>query len=234
MKKISIVLAIHNEEGNIQAVIQSIQKAQKKIVHDMEVIAVNDGSTDKSLHQLAKASEKCGFIKIVDHPKKMGLTQVVVSALKQASGDIIMFFPSDMESHPDEDIPKLLNLIEKGYDVVAGRRINRKDGKIFTSLLGNLLICKLFGLKIHDINWIKAMTKQAADTMVLKYSWVRYMLLFPHFNGMKITEVETNWYPRKHGRSKYGVLRIVEALKDLLILGYFYSRGDFHNGTPNK
>ncbi|CAN2044482.1 hypothetical protein GMMP1_130026 [Candidatus Magnetomoraceae bacterium gMMP-1] len=227
MKCVSIILAIHNEDYNIPIVLKSLEKVKKDLQYDMEVIAVNDGSTDNSLYQINKALKKYDFLKIINHPYKMGLTTVVESAIRIASGDIIMFFPCDMESHPNEDIPKLLKPIEEGYDVAAGMRIGRADGKLITSRMGNFLISKIFGLNLHDINWVKAMTREAVDTMVLKYYWVRYMLLFPHFHGMKIAEVETNWYPRTYGHSKYGPLRLIGALKDLVILGYCYYTGHF-------
>jgi len=228
IKKVSIILAVHNEAGNIPLVMQSIEKAGNSIPYNMEVIAVNDGSTDTSLHELQRAKEKYHFLKIVNNSRKTGMTALVSRALPEVSGDVVMFFPSDMESHPDEDIPKLLKPIENGYDVAAGVRVGRKDGKVKTSNFANFVISRMFRLKLHDMNWIKAMTRPAVDTLVLKYSWVRYMLLFPHFHGMKTAEVETNWYSRTYGRSKFGLVRILDAFKDLLILVYFYFKGDFH------
>ena len=229
IKKISIVLAVHNESENIPQVMNSIKRAVQ-IIRDryiVEIIAVNDGSTDRSLYMLDRERRDNPFLTVIDHPFKKGMTAVVTSAMERASGEILIFSPADMESHPDEDIPKLLGVLEKGYDVAAGMRVGRKDGKSTSSMIGNKIISTCFKLRLHDINWIKAMTREAADTMVLKHGWVRYMLLFPHFHGMKISEVETNWYQRTYGKSKFGTMRLIESLKDLLILTFCYLKGDF-------
>lgn len=225
-KKISIVLAIHNEYENLPNVIKSIDTSKQHIDknYSFEIIAINDGSTDNSSYMLHCLRKEYPDLNILTHNTKKGMTKVVTSAMGIASGDIIMFFPADMESHPDEDIPKLLTVLEDGFDVAAGMRVGRSDGKCITSMIGNYIVARVFKLKLHDINWIKAMTREAAKTMVLKHAWVRYMLLFPHFKGMRIKEVETKWYHRTYGRSKFGPMRLFEALKDLLLLFIFYHK----------
>jgi len=198
IRKISVILAVKNEAKNLVSVLESIHRAMESLPFEIEVVAVDDGSTDQSFEVLKELAQRFNYLKFHHHPLSKGLTQVVSSALPRTTGDVIMFFPADLESHPDEDIPKLLGPILEGYDVVAGRRTKRQDGRVFTSKLANYLILRFIGVKLHDINWVKAMTREASATLVLRFSWIRYMLLFPHFHGMKMTEAETKWYARQN------------------------------------
>jgi glycosyltransferase involved in cell wall biosynthesis len=135
-------------------------------------------------------------------------------------GDIVIFLPGDLESDPEEDLPKLVAKMNEGYDVVAGWRQNRRDGKIFASRIYNAVSRWLFGLDAHDMNWIKAFRREVLEDIHLRSDWHRFILMIAAEKGYKVGEVPVNFYPRRQGRSKYGFWRIPVSFLDVLVVKF--------------
>ena len=185
-----------------------------------EVVFVNDGSTDRTQKALEEACARHDFMRAVRHLKSRGLSEVINTGLKHLHGDIVILLPADLESDPEEDIPKLLQEMDKGYDAVAGWRQGRKDGKVIASNIYNYVSRKLFGLQVHDMNWIKAVRREILVETQLRSDWYRFLLPVLAEQGYKIGEVRTNWYPRKAGRSKFGVSRFLVSFFDVLAVKF--------------
>jgi len=229
----SVILPAYNEEGSIGVAIEKAVKALKENVRTGEVIVINDGSTDGTKEEAEIRSHRYSNVRIIDHKKNEGLTNALLTGFKNAKGEIIIFLCSDLQSDPEEDIPKLLNEIKKGYDVVLGWRQGRKN-RIIVSKLGHIL-CKLFfGVSLHDMNWIKAFKREVIKDLPLRSDWHRYIAILADAAGHKITEVKTNYYPRRHGKSKFGKRRVISSLLDLLTIKFqisFMRRPMFFFGT---
>ena len=131
-----------------------------------------------------------------------------------------MFLPADLESDPEEDIPKLVAKLNEGYDVVAGWRQGRRDGKVFASAIANVVSQRLFGLQVHDMNWIKAFRRDVVENIHLRSDWHRYILILAAAQGYSIGEVQVNYYPRKKGKSHYGIGRIPVSFLDVLVVRF--------------
>ena len=114
-----------------------------------------------------------------------------------------MFLPADLESDPEMDVPLLLGKLDQGYDVVAGWRQGRRDGEAVANVACRLL----FGLEVHDLNWIKAFRREVTDGLALRSQWHRYILVMAHREGYRIGEVKVPYRPREAGRSKFGLGR---------------------------
>ncbi|MBI3600119.1 MAG: glycosyltransferase family 2 protein [Nitrospinae bacterium] len=231
---LSIILPAYNEAGNIPEVLKKIHKVFLTMNLNGEVLIINDGSTDNTGQVAEGFREKYPFLNVIHHRKNMGLTESLMTGFSNIKGDVIIFLCSDLQSNPEEDIPKLLSGIDEGYDMVVGWRENRGDGKLLASKFYNFLSRILFGVTIHDQNWIKAFKKEVVSSLPLRSNWHRFIVPLAYHEGFKIKEVKTNWYPRKYGVSKYGFGRLFSAAIDLIVVKFrlsFIKRPMFFFGS---
>lgn len=220
-EKISIFIPAMNEEGNIEPLVTKIKKTvQSLLEYDFELIIVDDGSTDLTGVELEQQKQTCPFLKIFHHRKNKGLTQAMRTGFKAVTGSIVVFLPADLESDPEEDIPALLGKMKEDYDMVCGWRQGRGDGKNFASGIYNIISKKLFNVKIHDMNWIKAFKTELIKDLELRSDWHRFIVMMAANKGYKIGEVPTKWYPRRAGKSKFGLMRFPIALVDVLVVKF--------------
>ncbi len=222
IKKVSIFIPAFNEEDNIIPLTEKIQMAIKNSSknYDFELIIVNDGSSDQTSLKLNEALLKYEYLKVFTHKKNLGLTQAMRTGFKAVTGEYVLFLPADLESDPVEDIPKLIEGLEGGLDVVTGWRQGRGDGKNFSSKIYNIVSKKLFNVQVHDMNWIKGMRKEVVDELELRSDWHRFIVMMAANKGFKIGEVRTNWYPRNSGESKFGFMRFPIAIIDVLVVKF--------------
>jgi glycosyltransferase involved in cell wall biosynthesis len=218
--QVSVLVPARNEEGNIGRVIERSVRVLESRGLDGETVVINDGSTDGTLEEVQALARKHPQIKILSHRRSLGLTESLRTGFRHCTGDIVIFLPGDMESDPEEDIPKLLDKMAEGYDVVAGWRQGRHDGKVFASRVYNIVSRWLFAVKAHDMNWIKAMRREVVDNLYLRSDWHRFILMIAASEGYRIGEVKTNYYPRKTGRSKYGLGRLPVSFLDVLVVKF--------------
>jgi len=219
-EKISIVLPACDEEGTIEEVIRKSSNWLSINGYESEIIVVNDGSIDNTGKIVKAMMSEIPVLQVYDHRMKCGLTEALVTGFSKVTGDIIIFLPSDMQSDPEEDIPKLLSVINEGYDIATGYRKGRKEFKIFASGIYNFICRFLFGVNIHDQNWIKAFRRNVIDEIPLRANWHRYIIPIACHEGFTVKEIETNWYPRQSGNSKFGFKRLFEAFIDLVVVKF--------------
>lgn len=219
-KKVSVFIPARNEEGNVRHVIEKTVKAFLDNGLDGEIIFVNDGSTDGTRQEAEECARLYPCLKVINHRRSLGLTAAMRTGFRHISGDVVIFLPADMESDPEEDIPKLLCKMSEGYDVVAGWRQGRQDGKLLASKVYNFVSRLLFNLEAHDMNWIKAFRREVVEEIHLRSDWHRFILMIAAEKGYRIGEVKTNYYPRKRGKSKFGLGRLVISLLDVLVVKF--------------
>lgn len=217
---VSVFIPARNEAGNIPPLMEKIARAFQDNALDGEVIFVDDGSTDATWQEAVAASEKYPFLRLYRHRRSFGLTEAMRTGFRHVRGNVIIFLPSDLESDPEEDIPKLLAKLNEGYDVVAGWRQGRNDGKVLASQIYNAVSRALFGLQAHDMNWIKAFRREVLDDLHLRSDWHRFILHIAASKGYKIGEAPVNFYPRQKGKSNYGFARIPISFLDVLVVKF--------------
>lgn len=216
MDSVSIIVPAYNEEETTPTLMSIIDRTFQEHGIDGEVIFIDDGSTDGTGDLADKLAKKYDFMKVKHHIRNLGLTRAIETGFGNATGDIVVIIPADLQSDPEEDLPKLLEKMEEGYDAVFGWRQGRKGSRIYVSKIYNYLSRILFGISIHDQNWIKAIRKNAITDMDLRSDWHRYLAIIAHYKGYKIAEVKVREHPRKFGKSKFGISRIVFGVFDLI------------------
>jgi glycosyltransferase involved in cell wall biosynthesis len=218
---VSVIGPAMNESGNLEEFVERCFKAFSDCNMNAELIIVDDGSTDDTPFILRTLINRYSpKLIVLEHRKNLGLTQALQTGFHYARGEHIIWIPTDLEAHPDEDIPLLYDELAKGSDVVSGYRKGRADGKTFSSRIYNTVTNLLFGLKLKDMNWIKGFKRECLPTLHLRGDWHRFMIIMMHSAGFIIKEVETQWYSRKYGKSKYGFLRFPRSILDLLSIWF--------------
>ena len=160
------------------------------------------------------------FLHVIHQRRNRGLTEALKAGFRIVQGDPILFLPADLESDPEEDIPRLLAKMAEGYDVVAGWRQGRRDRKLIASGIYNRVSRMLYGVDAHDMIWIKAFTREVMEDLHLRSDWHRFILMIAAANGYRIGEVKVNFYPRVRGRSKFGFWRIPVSFLDALVVKF--------------
>lgn len=212
--RISIVVPAHNEERNIPPLLDNFAKMFKESNLRGEVLVVDDGSTDKTFVVTKGLEKKYSFLKTLSNKTHRGVTAALQTGFKNATGDVYLFWPADLQYLP-EDIPKLVRKIEEGNDIVTGWKQGRYGLKTFVSFFYNLLSRWLFKIKVHDLNSVKAFRKEVLEDIALRKDWHRYMVVMAAEKGFKVDEVKLPLYPRKYGKSKFGFWRIPIGVLDL-------------------
>ncbi len=223
MEKVSVVIPVYNEEKNIPILYRELVDVLKKLPYDYEIIFIDDGSTDKTMEVLSDIASKDKKLKVISFARNFGQTPAMMAGMDAAKGDVIVTMDGDLQNDPS-DIPKLLEKINEGYDVVSGWRKNRKDTFIsrrLPSVIANWLIGKLTGVKIHDYGCtLKAYRTNVIKRLRLYGEMHRFIpALASNVTSVnRIVEIPVKHHPRIHGKSKYGISRTFKVIVDLLFI----------------
>ncbi len=218
---ISFVIPVLNEEKSIHPLLEEIVAVCKKHrVSPFEIIFVSDGSTDSTNNVISELSGKHPNVHgILSHIHR-GKAHALGLGFAAAKGETIITMDGDGQDDPHE-LPKLLNKLQEGYDLVSGWKQNRQDPlvKRLSSKVFNLVTRWVTGLALHDYNCgFKAYTKTAARSLVLYGELHRYIPVLLHSNGFRIAEVPVHHRKREYGVSKYGVSRFFHGYFDLFTI----------------
>ncbi|HXZ15548.1 MAG TPA: glycosyltransferase family 2 protein, partial [Roseiarcus sp.] len=149
--QISVVVPVFNEEGNIPALVGQLMDVLKGLSSSFEIIAVNDGSHDRSLEELAVEARRSPALKVIDLRRNYGQTAAIMAGIDHASGEIIVMIDPDLQNDP-AGIPALVAKLNEGHDVVSGWRKERKDAPIrrnLVSSIANRLISWISGVRLN-------------------------------------------------------------------------------------
>jgi glycosyltransferase involved in cell wall biosynthesis len=219
--QVSVFVPAYNEVSNVEPLLERIDQGLAARPVRAEVVLVDDGSTDGTADAAEALQARFPALRVIRHRRNLGLTEAMRTGFREASGEVVLFVPADLECHPDEDIPKLLDKLDEGYDVVAGWRQGRQGGKVFASGIYNAVSRRLFNLDVHDMNWIKGFRREVIEALPpLRSDWHRFVLMIAASQGWRVGEVPTQWYPRQAGRSKYGFRRIPVSFLDVLVVRF--------------
>ncbi|MDA8716499.1 glycosyltransferase family 2 protein [Alphaproteobacteria bacterium] len=222
---ISIVIPVYNEEGSIVSLISEVCDVFDPMYKQYEVIVVNDGSTDATLKNLEAAQQENKKLIVINLARNFGQTAATAAGIDYAQGKIIVGLDGDGQNDPNE-FPKMLALLEEGFDVVCGWRMNRKD-KLFTrkipSAIANSLISRVSGVQLRDYGCSqKVYRREFITNLKLMGDMHRFIPIYLSWMGGKVTEVGVNHRPRTEGVSKYGLNRTFKVILDILLIRFLY------------
>ena len=217
---VSVVVPANNEVATVPALVERTAKVFADLGRPWELVYVDDGSSDGTAAAVEAEAAREPRVRLVRQRRRLGLTEALNRGFREARGEIIVFLPADLESDPEVDVPLLLGRLDQGYDVVAGWRQGRRDGKRVASRIANVACRLLFGLQVHDLNWIKAFRREVTDGLHLRSQWHRYILVMAHNEGYRIGEVKVPYRPREAGRSKFGLGRLPVSAIDVVTLKF--------------
>jgi len=215
MIDLSIIVPAYNEEENISFATREIHKALKDAKFSYEIIFVDDGSSDVTWEEMEKVKENYENIIIAKHRKNRGKTDALLTGYRLARGKSILLFDADLQYNPN-DIKRLYNKMEKGYDIVSGWK-QGVYSKQFVSYVYNFLSRRLFNLPIHDQNSIKIFKREILEKVSLRKDWHRFLVALAVNEGYSVSEIKVTLSPRRFGKTKYGGKgRIIIGIFDLL------------------
>ena len=224
MLSLSLIIPVYNEEQNLPPLMDAICSAMEPLKKDWEVIFVDDGSSDGSLNVLENlVAQNPEHVRVVVFRRNFGQTAAIEAGIDHARGDTIVLLDADLQNDP-ADIPLLLAKLDEGYDLVSGWRKDRQDNRLTRTIPSNLangLISWVTGVHLHDYGCtLKAYRREALEGFRLYGEMHRFIPVFAHSIGAKITELPVRHHPRKFGRTKYGLERTVKVILDLFTVKF--------------
>ena len=221
--EISIVVPLFNECQNLPPLLKALDAALTDLDRTYEVILVNDGSSDATEQRLDEIGD--ARVRVVHFRRNFGQTAALMAGFNTADGAIIIAMDGDMQNDP-ADIPRLLAKLDEGYDVVSGWRAQRRDATFRRNLpskMANWLISSMSGVHLHDYGCtLKAYRRSALRDVRLYGEMHRFIPIYAALNGGRVTEIPVSHRPRLHGKSNYGLERLVKVVLDLIVLAFLY------------
>jgi glycosyltransferase involved in cell wall biosynthesis len=224
MHNLSLIIPVFNESENLPILYDCIQGVLGSIKSIWEVIFVDDGSTDKSFDVLRSLVEKDPeHVRVVAFRRNFGQTAAITAGIDHAQGEIIVLLDADLQNDP-ADIPMLLAKLDEGYDLVSGWRKDRKDNRLTRTIPSNIangIISWVTGVYLHDYGCtLKAYRREALEGFRLYGEMHRFIPVFAHSVGARITEIPVHHHERKFGRANYGLDRTLKIILDLFTVKF--------------
>ena len=224
---LSLVIPVYNEEENLPLLYDAVLAAAEHFPQPWEMVLVDDGSQDRSpeiLRDLAARDPE--HVRVVLLRRNFGQTAAIAAGIDHAQGDVIVLLDADLQNDP-ADIPKLLAKLDEGYDVVSGWRKHRQDPfwtRVLPSRLANGIISWVTGVHLHDYGCtLKAYRREVLREFRLYGEMHRFIPAYAAAVGARIAEVEVQHHPRRYGKSKYGLGRILKVMLDLITVKFLLS-----------
>ncbi|GAF02328.1 glycosyltransferase family 2 protein [Saccharicrinis fermentans] len=220
--KISVVIPVYNEQGNITPLVDQVYEALKPSKYDFETILINDGSKDKTVEEIKQQKGK--NVVLIDLRKNFGQCPALKAGIDYATGDIIATLDGDLQNDP-ADLIKMMEVMEEtGCDVVTGIRAKRKDGMLLRKIpskIANALVRKVSDTPIIDNGCaIKVFKSEVAKDIPLYGEMHRFIAILAINEGARVEQIPVNHRARVAGESKYGLSRTFKVVSDLILMRF--------------
>jgi glycosyltransferase involved in cell wall biosynthesis len=216
---LSIIVPVYNEEESLPLLYKALKESLDALGKTYEVILVDDGSTDGSLEIAEGMAANDPTIKVIAFRRNFGQTAAMDAGFKYAKGQVLIPLDADLQNDP-KDIVHLLEQIDQGYDVVKGWRHKRQDAywtKTLPSRIANRIISSVTGVHLHDYGCTLTAYRQEIMKEVNLYGEMhRFIPVYAHWAGGKVTEIPVTHHARKFGTSKYTLSKTFRVILDLL------------------
>ena len=222
---LSMVIPVKDENENLPDLMKEIAAAMEPTGFEYEVLIIDDGSRDNTWEVVENLSKDCPFVRAYRFQFNCGKAAALAYEFSKVKGRYVATLDGDLQDDPLE-IPKMIDILEKGYDLVSGWKVRRLDPwhKTMPSKLFNLTVSIVCGQRLHDFNCgIKAYRSCVVKFIKLYGDYHRFIPLMAKWQGFRITEMPVAHRARVHGVSKYGVSRLVSGFLDLVSLMFMRS-----------
>ncbi len=221
MPAVSIVLPILNERENIAILLDELENALSGI--EFEVIAVDDGSTDGTRELLKELCQAKPYLKLIFFRRNFGQAAAFDAGFRSATAPVVVTLDADRQNDP-ADIPMMLRKLDEGFDLVAGRRANRKDAAVHRKLpsrIANFIIRAVTRTELRDLGCsLKVYRLEFVRDVRLYGEMHRFLGVTLQQMGARVTEVDVNHRARVAGTSKYGLARTFKVILDLMTIWF--------------
>lgn len=218
--EISVVIPALNERESLPRLHQELTEVLAALGKRYEIIIVDDGSTDGTTEFGRELVQRDPGVTHIEMRRCFGKAMALQTGFRAARGDIIFTMDADLQDDPKE-IPRFLDMLAQGYDVVSGWKEKRHDpiGKTLPSKLFNYVTSRLSGLHLNDFNCgFKAYRREVIEDLDVYGELYRYIPVVVHAKGFRVGELPVAHRPREHGVSKYGLERFIRGPMDLLTI----------------
>ncbi|MCA9689251.1 MAG: glycosyltransferase family 2 protein [Nannocystaceae bacterium] len=217
--RISVLIPVFDEARSLGPLYEELVAVAAKVRLDLEFVFVDDGSRDGSHAILLQLAARDRRVKALRLRRNYGQTAALAAAIDHATGDVLVPIDADGQNDP-RDIPRLVERLDEGFDVVSGWRRQRRDvllSRRLPSWVANRLVSAWTGVRLHDHGCsLKAFRARFLRDLRLYGEMHRFLAVYAAWDGARVTELEVNHRPRVHGYSKYGIGRTARVVLDML------------------
>src|SRR5215468_8302886 len=219
----SVVVPFFNEQENIPPLYMKLTEVMDAIGEPYELVFVDDGSKDNTFKVLSDIYEHDRRVNLIRLRRNFGQTEALKAGFDFARGEVIISMDGDLQ-HDPEEIPKFLEKIEEGFDLVSGWRYARRDHWLMRQIpsrVANWMMAKLSGVELHDFGTtFKAYRREIIQEIQLYGELHRFIPALASTTGARIVEVPIENLQRKAGRPNYGISRTIRVFLDLLMVKF--------------
>lgn len=215
---LSLVIPVYEEEESVEELFRQVAAVLETMPYSAEIVFVDDGSKDRTLEHLRTLYATDSRVRVLSLRRNFGKTAALLAGFQEARGRIIITLDGDLQDNPDE-LPRFIQAIESGYDLISGWKRARHDplSKTIPSRLFNLTVRSTTGIPLHDFNCgFKAYRREVLDELKLYGELHRFIPVMAYWKGFRIGELAVEHRARKFGRSKFGTGRLLKGLLDFL------------------
>lgn len=215
----AVVVPAYDEAPNIPHLIPELRAAFEEHGLEGEVILVDDGSSDGTAERAREEARGWDRLRILRHRTNLGKTEALLTAAHATRRKYLVLFDADLQHLPAE-IPRFLDKLAEGWDIVTGRKVGRYDKRTVSSVY-NALSRMIFRVPASDLNSMKGFRADVVKAVRLRHDWHRFFVVLAHKKGFSVTEIDIELHPRRAGEPKYGgVGRVVGGVLDLVAVWF--------------
>ncbi len=224
--KLSVVVPCYNEAESLPELFEQLEAVVETNGYDAEYVFVDDGSTDGTLDVLRKLRRRSPRVQVISFRRNYGKSAALNAAFRVVRGDVVVTMDADLQDDPRE-IPRLIEALSEGADLVSGWKVDRKDPitKTLPSKLFNAVTSLASGIRLHDFNCgLKAYRREVIEALTLYGELHRFIPVLASWEGFRVTEIGVQHHPRRYGHSKFGPARFLNGFFDLITVMFVTRR----------